>query len=62
MLVLFALAALILLTQNDALEYAIAGREIHSAAGDLRLYLVLDPGRSRSRASGRGRIRRCMSR
>ncbi|MFO1269637.1 MAG: hypothetical protein U1F67_24505 [Rubrivivax sp.] len=46
-LVLFALAALIPLTQNDALEYAIVGREIH-AAGDLRLYPVLDPGRTQS--------------
>jgi len=47
LLVLLALAAFIPITQNDALEYAIVGRELH-AAGDLRVYPLLDSAGSRS--------------
>lgn len=47
LLVMWTLAACIPVTQNDALEYAIVGREIH-ASGDLRTYPVLDPAGSRS--------------
>lgn len=47
LLVMWGLAACIPVTQNDALEYAIVGREIH-ASGDLRTYPVLDPASTRS--------------
>lgn len=47
LLVMWMLAALIPMTQNDALEYAIVGREIF-AARDLRVYPLLDPASSAS--------------
>ncbi len=47
LLVMWCLAAFIPITQNDALEYAIVGREIY-ATGDLRTYPVLDSAGAQS--------------